>query len=106
MRNEERDSLAVQREQGFSNCGVGFGVDGAHRIVKDQNRRLLHQRPRDGDALLLSAGERDPALAYERFVALIKRLNHLVDTRRARGAVDVLLAGAGRADANVLHNRA
>ena len=42
---------------------LGFGVERGGRLVEDQDRRVLQDRARDGDALALPAGEQRAALA-------------------------------------------
>ena len=42
---------------------LGDGIQRARRLVEDQQRRVLQQRPGDGDPLLLTAGELQPAVA-------------------------------------------
>src|SRR6476660_5267310 len=44
---------------------TGFGIEVARRLVSQQDGRVVHKRPRDGDALALPAGQlaravRDP----------------------------------------------
>ncbi len=48
----------------------GGAVDGAGRVVEDQDARVGEQGAGDGDALALAAGERHPALADHRLVAV------------------------------------
>ena len=50
----------------------GGAVDGAGRVVQDQDARIGEQRAGDGDALALTAGERDAALADHRLVAFFE----------------------------------
>ena len=49
--------LVVQGEQQIHDCRAGLAVQVAGRLVGEDDARPCHQRPRDGDALLLSAGE-------------------------------------------------
>ena len=48
-------------------------VDRRRRLVEDQDRRVLEERARDGDALALAAGELRAALAELGLVALRQR---------------------------------
>jgi hypothetical protein len=48
-------------------------VERAGGLVEEQNGRVGDDRARDGDALLLAAGEQEPALADGRVVALGER---------------------------------
>ena len=49
---------------------LGRGVDRRGRVVEDQDPRIGQDRARDRDPLALAAGQRQPALADERVVAL------------------------------------
>ena len=50
--------------------GLGFAVDGAGRVVDDQDAGIGQEGAGDRDALTLSAGERDTTFADRRFVAV------------------------------------
>jgi hypothetical protein len=50
---------------GLPNRQFGLGVDGAGRLVEEQDRRVREDDPRDGDALALAAGEFHAPLADE-----------------------------------------
>ena len=85
MRDDEGGhSLSLFLER-TADCRVRFGIYRGKRIVEDQNIVVLEQRPRDGNALLLSAGQRYAALADRRIVALFKGLDEIVRRRSAGG---------------------
>ena len=68
--------------------------------------RVDDERARDRDALALPAGERDPALADHRVVALGQPLDELVRLREPRGLLDLLVGRLGPAEREVLaHGR-
>ena len=48
---------------------LGFGIERRGRLVEQDDRRILDQRARDGDALALAAGELQAVLADRRVVA-------------------------------------
>ena len=49
--------------QGVVDRLLRAGVDGARRIVQDEDARVGEDRARDRDALTLSAGQAEPTLA-------------------------------------------
>ena len=49
--------------------GLDFGIERRGRLVEHQDRRVLQDHARDGDALALAAGELHAALADLRVVA-------------------------------------
>ena len=57
---------------------LAFGVEGRGRLVEKEDRRVLEQRPGDGEALALAAGQRHAALANQRVVALRESGNETV----------------------------
>ena len=76
---------------------LGRGVDRGGRVVEDQDARVGQQRARDRQALALAAGERQPALADARVVALGQALDELVRPARAARPLDLLGASRRRA---------
>ena len=67
------------------NLALGLHVDRAGRFVEHQDLRIDQDRAGDGDPLPLAAGQRLPALAHERVVALGQLQHELVSARGARG---------------------
>src|SRR6516164_3627762 len=61
---------AAARQQLRMGVALGVAVERRGRLVEDQDRRALEDRARDGDALLLAAGELETALAHFGLVAL------------------------------------
>ena len=61
------------RAQVVEDRRLGLGVDRRQGVVEEEDRRVLGQRPGDGGALLLAAGEVDAALPQERVVAVRQR---------------------------------
>ena len=70
----------------------GDGIERGHRFIGQQNRRVLHERPGDGHALLLTAGEcirtlistigqADPVELLDGFAAHRLRVHHQRDAR-------------------------
>ena len=73
---------------------LGMRIDGAQRVVEDQDERVAHERARDGGALLLAARERDAALADDRLQPLRKRGDVAGESGQVRGLVDLLVRRA------------
>ncbi len=78
-----------------------FEVERAQRLVEEQHRRLIHERAREGHALLLAAGQlRGPALGLRGEPHALELLGHAA---LDLGAVDPL---ALQAEGHVLLDRA
>ena len=73
-------------------------------LVQQHDGRVLQQRSRDGDALLLAARHRRPALAQHRGVALRQRLDEVVAARGPRRGHHLLVRGIGTAELDVVLN--
>ena len=71
------------------------------RVVQDQDPRIAQQRPGDGGALLLAAGERDAALAHHRLVAVRKAFDIAGQPGQFGGVADLLPRGALHAERDV-----
>src|SRR6185437_5361833 len=54
MRDDERGAVAQQLRQRLLDVALGLGIESRRGLVQDQDRRILEQRARDGDALALS----------------------------------------------------
>ena len=76
---------------------LGLRVERARRLVEDQHRRVAQDRPRDRHPLLLAAREAVAALADDRVVAVGQRRDQVVDPRRPRRVLDLLVGRVGRA---------
>ena len=84
--------------EGGLDGALGLVVEGAGGLVEDEHRRVAQQRPRDGEPLLLAAGEPVPAGADHGVVAVGEAGEHVVDPRGPAGVLDL---GVGRARAGV-----
>ena len=84
----------IRRVQGLDHGLLGRGVQPGGRLVQNQNGRVADDRPRDGDALALTAGERHAALADHRVVAVGHLLDELVGVGQFGGAPDLSARGA------------
>ena len=54
------------------NGPLGLGIHGGNAVVQNQNGCVPHQRPGNGNALLLAAGHGNAPLAQHRIIALSK----------------------------------
>ena len=73
---------------------LAFGVEVARGLVEDQDLRDGEDRARDGEPLLLAAGQLHAALADERLVLFGQLLDELVRVGAARGILDLGVACA------------
>ena len=104
--DDDRRPAAHRLAQAVADLRLGRRVDRGRRVVEDQDARVDDQRAGDRDPLALAAGERDPALADHRVVAVRQRLDELVRLREPRGALDLLVGRFGPAERDVLaHGR-
>ena len=77
---------------------LGVAVERGGRLVEQQDRRRLEDGAGDGDALLLAAGQLQPALADLGLVAVRRHADEVVDLREPRRLLDL---GVGRLPAAV-----
>ena len=68
--DDEGGALGGDGAQRLPDGGLGGGVDGARRVVEHEHAGVVEQGPGQGDALALTAGEGEPALADAGVVAL------------------------------------
>nr|GLL18706.1 unknown [Ipomoea trifida] len=66
------DYPAVLHDPDAVHDALGFCVQGACGLVEQEDRRVLEDRPGDGNPLLLAARELNPALAHGGFVPVGK----------------------------------
>ena len=52
-----RPADARPRTQGMAQRRIGLEVEGGGGVVQNEHRRISHERPRNGEALSLAAGE-------------------------------------------------
>ena len=76
--------LAVERHQRLHDLVRGAGVEIAGRLVGEQQARSVDQGPRDGDALLLAAGELRRRVVFA--FAEAEQLQRRARARSARSA--------------------
>ena len=69
MREDQRRAPLHQPVERLLDHRLALRVHRRERLVQDQDGRVPQERPRDGDALALAAGEPDAALAHHGLVA-------------------------------------
>ena len=94
-----------QPAQRLADRFLEFAVERGGRLVEQKERRVLEERPRDGDALALAAGQLDAALADERAHAVRQILDKIAARRECR-LEHIFVRGVRPAVADVLHDRA
>src|SRR5438128_12602419 len=77
-------------------------VDWTRRLVQDEHRAVLQERPRNGDALVLATGERDPSLPHLGVVTVGKPDDEVVSVRRPRRRDELSVAGLRPGASDVL----
>ena len=80
MGNQDDGRAAHLLLELLSNLCVGFCIHRRKRVIKDHHRRILGQHPRNGNTLLLTAGEGDTPLADHRFIPIGKAFDGFIHT--------------------------
>ena len=91
-----------QAPQALLDEALGVHVDVGRGLVEDEDPRVGHQRPREGDELALAGGELDSALADLGVIALRQRHDEVVGADGAGGVAQLLLGGVQAAEGQVL----
>src|SRR5215217_6349991 len=94
-RNDGAPSL--QGKEGVHEVPLMGGVEGARRLVEDQERRVREERTSDRNALALPAGEVLPAFREHRLIAFGKRRNEGMGAGKTRRRRDLGSACPGPA---------
>src|SRR5438445_11524510 len=105
VRDYERCAPFHEVAQPFLNQRLRFRVQAGSSLVKNQDSRIGQNRPRNGDALLLPAGELYPALANDRVVFALKRLCKFVDARDVASGEDLFFGRIGPRESNIFSDR-
>ena len=91
MRNRDGRAPAGEAVECLLHLALGFGVEGARRLVEDEDGWVAEDRARDRDPLFLAAREAVAALADDRLVALGQRRDQVVDLRSLGRQLDLLV---------------
>src|SRR3989344_457707 len=86
------------------NRDLALRVERSRRFVQEQYRCVLEDGARYGDALPLTAGELDAALAHHRIVAILQMHNEFMRLRKMGSLLYFLLARTWIAIRNIFSN--
>src|SRR5918911_2239654 len=103
--DDQRRPAAHRLTQAESDPRLGGRIDRRGGVVEDEDPRIDGERARDRQPLALTSGERDPALADHRVVALRQTLHELVRLREPRDARELLVVEIADAEGDVLPHR-
>lgn len=106
VRNDKDGSTAADGGQVLLDDPLGLIIQGTRRLIEDQDPRIRHQRPRDGDSLSLSARESRAALPHRRVVGFGQLQDEFVCAGQLRRLNDLRHGSPGKLDRNVLPYRA
>ena len=88
MGDDQRRAAPGQKPQGLLDLLLGFGIERRSRLVENQYRRVLEQRPGDGDALALAAGKQAGVVAHFGVEAVLQAGDEFHGMGIAGGALD------------------
>ena len=92
--------------QGLAEVPVGLRVERRERVVEQVDRRVLADRPRDGEPLLLPSRQVPAVLADVRAYALGETVGQVTELGYAQGALRLLLGALRAAVAYVVQQGA
>ena len=95
--DDQRGAAAPDVGQPRGDPRLGVGVDRAGRLHEHEDLRVDEQRPRQGDALALTAGQRAALLGQLAGEAVGHRVEHVVRVGRGDDAQQVVLRAPSRA---------
>ena len=88
MRNGNDRDLPFELQYGIRDALFRLRIESGRRFIEDQDFRLLIEGARDADALALSAGELDAALADHRLDSLRLRMHKRIELRHGKRLMD------------------
>src|SRR5262249_50443413 len=91
--DDERRTALPERLEAVLNQRFALAVQARGGLVEDQNARIGENRPRDRDALTLTARKAYAALANDRVVALFECLDELITVRDPADRDDLVPGG-------------
>lgn len=108
VRDDDHGAALTSALKGRLDQLLALGIEGARRLVEEQDVGAADERARNGDALLLAAGERHAAGANVGVVAFGQGHDEVVHLGLAADAVELFVRNGGLVDAeeNVFANGA
>ena len=106
VRDHERRPPLPQRLQAVLDQRLALAVEARRRLVEDQDPRVGQDRARDRHPLALAAGQPHAALADDRVVPLLERLDELVAVRDPADRLDLVARRVRPGVRDVLGDRA
>jgi hypothetical protein len=106
VRDDEDGARLGDLHHVLLNDALALVVEGAGRLVEDQDARIGDERAGNGDALALAARERRAALADDGVVALAQLEDEFVRSREPRRCDDTLHRHGRIGERDVLAHRA
>src|ERR1700693_3238182 len=106
MGDHKSRATTHQVAQTFLDEGFGLRVEAGGGFVQDENAGIGENGAGDGDALLLSTGKFDPAVADDGVVPVFKCFGKLIDARDAAGGEDFGFGGFGAGKGDIFANGA
>ena len=102
VRDDEGGAAAHQVGEALLNQGFGFGIEAGGGFVKDEDAGIGENGAGDGDALALTSGKPDAALADDGVVLVGEGLGKFVDAGDAAGGQKIVLADVGPREHDVV----
>ena len=102
--DDERSPAASGGGDGALDLVFGGRVDGAGRVIKDQDTRIGQEGTRDRQALALAAREGHAALAYDGLVALFELLDEILNLSRFCGGFDLEAGGVRFSEGDIIRD--
>jgi hypothetical protein len=96
VRDQEDGAARQCAARAFEEFDFALRIEHRRRLVEDQDRRILEQRARQRDTLLLPARQSHAPVADQRVVALRQVDDEVVRAGGARGGFDLRLRRLGR----------
>src|SRR5262249_7982109 len=103
--HDRRSPLAEVLDRAL-NLTLGLRIERSRRLVEQDDRRVLEQGARDGDALALAAGDLQAVLTDLRFIPARERRDEVVRVSGLGGGDDLGLARTQTSERDILAHRA
>ena len=93
--DEDRGAVGHEVAQRVVDRLLGRGIDRRRGVVEHEDPRIGEDRSGQRDALALAAGQREPALAHHRVVAVGQRVDEGLRTTGSRRGADLFVGRVG-----------